>query len=154
MILATYYPFSQTPFFETYLASMPWPQIMAVTIVLLSILMLSHIPYPVLPRIGLRTRKGLFNTAFILGCIFAAVTVPRYWFFPVLTTYTAWGLVRSALLGLLDRLPEKDPLIDEEEQEEGEESEARPVDYGELAPHRRRTRHRETTNENESPDLS
>ena len=114
---------------------------MAVVMVLLSILMLSHIPYPVFPRIGLRTRKGLFNTAFIAGCIFAAITVAPYFFFPVLTTYTAWGLVRSALLGLLERLPEKDPLIDEEDEDENR-SEVRSVDYGELAPHRKRKRRR------------
>ena len=142
MILATYYPFSQTPFFETYLTGLPWPQIMAVTMVLLSILMLSHIPYPVFPRIGLRTRKGLFNTVFIAGCVFAAITVPRYWFFPLLTTYTAWGLIRSALLGLLDRIPERDPLIDEDDEEGEDRSEVRSVDYGELAPRRKRKRRR------------
>ncbi len=62
-------------------------------------------------------------------------------FFPVLTTYTAWGLIRSALLGLLDRLPEKDPLIDEDDLE-GDRSEVRSVDYGELTPRRKRKKRR------------
>jgi len=51
-------------------------------------------------------------------------------------TYTVFGLVRSVVLGLLDRLPERDPLLDEEEAGTPDEAgaELRSMDYGEVGP--------------------
>jgi len=40
MALASYYPFSQTSFFATYLGDLPWQQIMGVGVVLLAVLVL------------------------------------------------------------------------------------------------------------------
>jgi CDP-diacylglycerol---serine O-phosphatidyltransferase len=136
LILATYYPFSQTPFFQTYLIALPWHQIMAMTMVLLGVLMVSHVPYPVMPRIGIRTKWGLLTTVVLGASLVAAVTVPRYFFFPFLVTYTLWGLVRSVALGLMDRLPERDPLLDEEELPDEAGAEIRSMDYTEVAPSR------------------
>jgi CDP-diacylglycerol--serine O-phosphatidyltransferase len=134
MFLGSFYPFSQTPFFQTYLSDMPWHQIMAVATVLVSVLLVSHIPYANVPRIGVRTARGLFNTAFILACLFAALTIPRYYFFPAVSLYIAWGLTKSAFLGLMDHLPGGDPLLDEEE-ESASGAEVRDLDYGALVPH-------------------
>lgn len=134
MFLASFHPFSQTPFFETYLADLPWPQIMAVATVLTGVLLVSHIPYAKVPRIGIRTARGLFNTAFILACLFAALTIPRYYFFTSLFLYIVWGLVKAALLGLLDRLPGGDPLTDEEDEETSGRNEVREMDYADLGP--------------------
>ena len=134
MFLASFYPFSQTPFFATYLDDLPWHQIMAVATVLVGVLLVSHIPYAKVPRIGVRTARGLFNTAFILACLFAALTIPRYYFFTALILYIAWGLVKSSLLGLLDRLPGGDPLLDEEDDESAGRAEVREVDYADLGP--------------------
>ena len=134
MLLASYYPFSQTPFFETYLGDLPWPQIMAVGVVLLGVLNLSHVPYAKVPRIGLKTTKGLFNTAFILSCLFAALWIPRYFFFTSLLLYVTYGLVKSVLLGLLDRVPSGDPLL-EADVDDDDRAEVRQVDYPGLAPH-------------------
>ena len=143
MILATYYPFSQTAFFQARLAHLPWPQLMGMVMVLLAIVMLSHVPYPVVPRIGFRSTRGLLNTAFMAACVIAAVRVPELFFFPFLVAYTLVGLVRSVGLGLLDRLPERDPLLDEDEEEADEaDAEIRTLDYGEVAPPRPR---RDTT---------
>ncbi len=140
MILATFYPFSQTPFFQAQLGDLPWPNIMGIVTVILSVLLMSHIPYALVPRIGFRTRRGLFNTAFILGALFLALTVPRYYFFPALVLYTSWGLVKAFILGLLERLPERDPLLDEEEEENDAGAEVRRVDYRDVAPGRFRRR--------------
>ena len=137
MILASYYPFSQTAFFQAQLSALPWPEVLAVSTVLISVLMLSHVPYPVVPRIGFRSPRGLAATGLLLAGLFAAVTVPRYFFFPLLVLYTAWGLVKSVLLGLLDRLPERDPLLDTDDEEADEaDAELRRLDYSELAPGR------------------
>jgi CDP-diacylglycerol--serine O-phosphatidyltransferase len=140
MILATFYPFSQTPFFQAQLGDLPWPNIMGIVTVILSVLLMSHIPYALVPRIGFRTRRGLFNTAFILGALFLALTVPRYYFFPALVLYTSWGLLKAFILGLLERLPERDPLLDEEEEENDAGAEVRRVDYRDVAPGRFRRR--------------
>jgi len=129
MLLASFYPFRQTTFFATYLESLPWPQITGVGIVLLAVLMVSHVPYAKVPRIGLRSAAGLLNTAFLLACFFAAILVPRYYFFPALLLYAMWGLLKTVLLGLLDRLPGGDPLLDTDEDADEGRAEVRAVDY-------------------------
>lgn len=130
MILAAYYPFSQTPLFQEYLLGMPWPRIMGVVTILLSALMLSHVPYAVLPRISFETRKGILTTTWLFGNVLAAITIPRYYFFPMLVLYATWGLTRSVIAGLLERLPDRDPLLDVDLPEEA--GEVRTLDYGDL----------------------
>jgi len=137
MTLASFYPFSQTPFFEAYLSDLPWAQLMGIGTVLVAVLMVSHVPYAKVPKIGLRTAKGLINTAFVLACLFAALAVPRYFFFTALLLYITWGLLKSVLLGLLDRLPGGDPLLDSEENEPEGRAEVRSLDYADLGPRTR-----------------
>lgn len=132
MTLAAYYPFSQTSFFATYLGDLPWQQIVAVGMVLLSVLMVSHVPYARVPKIGLRTPRGVLNTVVALAGLFLALSVPQYYFFSALLLYITWGLVKSVLLGFLDRLPGGDPLLDEDEDDAG--AEQRDLDYAALGP--------------------
>ena len=136
MFLASYYPFSQTPIYQEYLGDLPWGRMTGVGVVLLGILLVSHIPYAKVPRIGLKTARGLANTAFVLACLFAAITIPRYYFFTSLFLYILYGLAKSVLLGLLDRLPGGDPLLDEEDDDDetSGRSEVRVLDYGNLGP--------------------
>lgn len=132
MTLASFYPFSQTTFFASYLGDLPWHQIMAIGMVLLGVLMVSHVPYARVPKIGLRTTRGIFNTVVTLGALFLALSVPEYYFFSALLLYITWGLVKSVLIGFLDRLPGGDPLLDEDE--EDVRAEKRDLDYADLAP--------------------
>ena len=78
MILATYYPFSQTAFFEATLSALPWSQIMGVTIILLSALMLSHVPYSMVPRISFASAKGIFTSLWLFGHVVAALTGKKH----------------------------------------------------------------------------
>jgi len=133
MTLATFYPWTQTPFFEQNFADLPWPQIVPVGMVLIGVLLVSHVPYARFPKIGLRTRKGIVNTVVVLAGLFAALTVPRHFLFSLLLLYVSWGLVKSVLLGLLDRLPGGDPLLDEDDEDEDPE-EPRALDYTDLRP--------------------
>ncbi|HWO88423.1 MAG TPA: CDP-diacylglycerol--serine O-phosphatidyltransferase [Gemmatimonadales bacterium] len=115
MTLATFWPFSQTQFFQEQLAgATSWPTALAVLMVLASLLMVSHVPYPVWPRMGLRTASGLFGTAFSLGVLASSLYFPAYFLFPLGLAYIGYGLVRAVVVGFLERLPEKDPLRDEE----------------------------------------
>lgn len=132
MLLASYYPFSQTPLYETYLADQPWQQILGSGMVLLGVLLVSHVPYAKMPKIGVRTRRGIFNTVVVLGGTILTLTIPEYYFFSALLLYVMWGLVKSVLLGLVDRLPSGDPLLDEDEDEVG--AEVRDLDYADLGP--------------------
>ncbi len=147
MTLASWYPFSQTPFFEAYLSHLPWPQIMAVGMVLIGILMVSHIPYAKVPRIGWRTRKGQLTTVWIGTLVVLSITVPQYYFFTALVLYIAWGLLKTVILGFLDRLPERDPLLDDPDDEDPDgfpTGEIRSLDYSDLNPDPRRSRRERT----------
>lgn len=137
MILATFYPFSQTPFFQAYLSHLPWAQIMVFVTVVVSVLMVSHVPYAAVPRLGVASPKGIAQTALFFGLLVLALWVPHHAFFPILLAYTAWGLAKSVLLGLWERLPERDPLVEPEGGEEEDEGrEVRPLDYREVVPGR------------------
>lgn len=143
MTLASWYPFSQTAFFESYLTDLPWSQIMAMGMVLLGVLMVSHVPYAKVPRIGLRTRKGQLTTAWIGTLLVLAITVPRYYFFTALVLYLTWGLLKTVVLGLLDRLPDRDPLLDDPEDDDHDDYSSRDVrslDYSHLHPDSRHSR--------------
>lgn len=114
-LLATFYPFSQTAFFADNLATLPWPDIMTGTMVVLGGLMVSHIPYAVVPKFGFRTARGVATLGLMLFTIAATFLFPRYYFFGMAILYTAYGLAKSLVLGLFERLPERDPLLDEDD---------------------------------------
>lgn len=118
ILLASFFPFSQTALFQEQIAPLiPWPtaRVMGVTLILVSALLLSHVPYPKMPRITLHTRRGILTSLWMFANVLAAILVPRQYFFPVFALYAAWGLTGAVLRGLLERLPERDPLLDEED---------------------------------------
>jgi CDP-diacylglycerol--serine O-phosphatidyltransferase len=142
MTLASWYPFSQTPLFNTYLSDLPWPQIMAIGMVLVGILMVSHVPYAKVPRLGLRTTKGRLTTAWIGTLVVLAITVPHYYFFIAGVLYILIGLLKTVFLGLLERLPDRDPLFDEHDDDDHEydhSRDTRALDYSDLNPEPRRS---------------
>jgi len=113
MTLATMVPFMGTAFFAQNLGGLPWHLLTAVLIVIVSLLMVSHVPYPVGPRIGIRTWEGRFGIVFALFVLWGALYVPRYFFFPMAIAFIGFGLVRAVLYGSLDRLPAGGPLAEE-----------------------------------------
>jgi CDP-diacylglycerol--serine O-phosphatidyltransferase len=135
MTLATFYPFSQTQFYRDYFAHYPWPTIMTVMLFVLALLMMSHVLYPVVPKVGFRTAKGIGNGVFLLANIVLAVTIPSLFFFPMSIAYVAYGILKSLGLGFFERLPDRDPLLDEDPDEAG--AELRDISYQELSPPRR-----------------
>ena len=116
--VATFVPFSTTPFFRDHLSQLPWPLLLAMMLVFLSLLMVSHVPYPVVPRFGLRTWGQRAASAFLVVVIVAAVYFPAYFFFPFAVVFIAFGIVRSTLFSFLERSPDRDPLHDEAEPDE------------------------------------
>lgn len=127
--LATYYAFTQTGVYARYLTEFPTAQIVPWMMIAIAVLMVSNVLYPVVPRFSVRTASGWLAIALAVGSIVAAFTVPALYFFPVCVVYITWGLIRTVLLGFHDRLPERDPLLDEEE-----ETDVREMDYEEMHP--------------------
>ena len=138
MTLAAYYPFSRTEFFQQYLSAFRWPELMTGLMIMLGLLMMSHMLYPVVPKFGFRTRRGVLTGLFMVACIVMGVTIPSIFFFPALMTYVSYGVAKTLVLGYFERSPDRDMLLDEEE-EEGDEAgaELRDIDYAELSPWQR-----------------
>lgn len=131
--LATFFAFTETPLFAALFPGVSLPLAAGWLTVVLAGLMVSNVLYPVVPRFTVRTWGGRLALTLGLLSIVAAVTVPEYFFFLMAVSYVAYGLIRTVVLGFLERLPERDPLIDEPD----EEGEVREMDYGEI---RRRPR--------------
>lgn len=136
MTLATFYPFSQTDLFREHLATLPWPNLIIGLMVVLGLLMMSHVLYPVVPKFGFRSTRGILTFFGLLACIIAALSVPALFFFPALVGYIAYGILKALVLGFFERLPERDLLLDIEGGDEAG-AELREIDYDELTPHRR-----------------
>jgi CDP-diacylglycerol--serine O-phosphatidyltransferase len=111
--IATLVPFMGTAFFAEHLSHLPWHLLTAVLMVLVSLLMVSHVPYPVFPNVGVRTWRARLGLGFTLVCLWAALTFPAYFFFPMAIAFIAFGLLRAVIYGYLDRLPDRGPIHDE-----------------------------------------
>ena len=134
--LATYYPFSQTDFFREHLGTLPWTTLITTLMIILGGLMVSHVLYPVVPKFGFRTTKGILTLLALIGTLVAAFTIPALFFFPACMLYITYGIGKALILGFFERLPDRDLMLDVEEGDEAD-AELREMDYYEfMPPHR------------------
>lgn len=103
MTLATYYPFTRTSFYQSELASLPWSQIMVFLTIALSLAMVSNIRYARVPRIGVRSWRGLLGLGVNLTILGFGIWQRDIFFFPLGIAYLTYGLVRAAAEGFLER---------------------------------------------------
>jgi CDP-diacylglycerol---serine O-phosphatidyltransferase len=104
MMLAVYYPFSQTAWYRTSLAYLDFQRNgLTILMVLLSLLMVSTVKYPRFPAIGFRSAKGIFGLLVHLAILSCAVAFPSYFLFPLGIAYLTFGLVRHAAIGVMER---------------------------------------------------
>ena len=139
MTLATYYWFSQTEFYkQTAIGQLDWPDAMKGVMLTLSWLMISHVLYPAVPTFGFKSWKSAVASVLVLAIIVAVIFRPYHFAFPALVGYAAFGLIRSVVIGTMDRLPTGDPLYDTDDEDDS----MRPGSYGEdsLAWRKRRRR--------------
>ena len=123
MTLATYYWFSQTELYnQSVLVELPWQQTLRYVMLVLGMLMISNVQYAAVPTIGFRSVRGVLGTLLVVGTIVGLIWFPKEYFFPALIAYVAYGLGKTALVGLMDRLPAAadDDGEDEDEEEEDE----------------------------------
>jgi CDP-diacylglycerol--serine O-phosphatidyltransferase len=162
MVLATFYPFVSAPGVAPLVGEVT-STVVGILMIVLAVLMLSHVPYPLVPHLSFRGARATFTSLWLITCAAVAIAVPEYFIFPVLCLYTLWGVARSTALGLAERLPEQDPLLDEVGEEDEGGAEVRAVDYREIAPIRypspeaptdrpRAPRSTSTTGGNHAPD--
>ena len=150
MTLATYYAFSQTKLYNEVLllggtkvlADYPWHVMMRFLMVGLALLMVSPVPYPAVPKVNLRTVRGLVGAAILLACFLGLIFLPREFFFPVLLGYVVFGLVMWLVLIVMDRVPTAESIWFEEEEEDAGtgEHEAVIARHDEMPTGRRRRR--------------
>ena len=114
MMLAVYYPFSQTEWYRESLTYLDLQhQGLVVLILLLSVLLVSNVKYPKFPPIGVRSARGLFGLAVHLVILVGALVAPGYFLFPLGIAYMLFGLARATVLGLMER---REPGVAAEEQ--------------------------------------
>lgn len=136
--LATFYAFTQTPFWARWLDHLPVNRVAGGLTLLLGVLMVSNVLYPVVPRFSIRTWGGRFAFLLVFAALVSAFTYPEYFFFPFTILYILYGLTRSVVAGLAERLPDKDPL--EDEVDDGADD-RRELDYETMRPPRRGSDH-------------
>jgi CDP-diacylglycerol--serine O-phosphatidyltransferase len=103
MTLATYYPFTQSAFYQDQLVTWPWNQVLVFLPIVLGLAMVSNIEYARVPRIGLRTMSGVLGLVFHLTIIGFAIFARDVFFFPLGIAYVSYGMVRAAVVGFLER---------------------------------------------------
>lgn len=142
--LATYFAFTQTAFWDRFLPNVPIARTAGWLMLFVGVLMVSNVLYPVVPRFSIRTWGGRFAIFLMTAALVSAFTAPAYFFFPFSIVYITWGLLRSVGMGFLDRLPERDPLYDEVDEDPDDERE---LDYEAMRPRRRFIRRRQSDRE-------
>jgi CDP-diacylglycerol--serine O-phosphatidyltransferase len=150
--VASFYPFSQTALFQQHFAAWPWTTLVGGGMIVLSGLMLSHVLYPAIPPISLRRTSGRILALVAAGGIALLVWDAELVVFPAGLGYVAYGALKAFVLGLVDRLPESDPLSEELDLTD-DETQARDLEYEEMRPRwvrRRRRRRSDRTTEGDA----
>jgi CDP-diacylglycerol--serine O-phosphatidyltransferase len=142
--LASYVWFSQSPLYaQVAIPGVPWDEAMRWVMLLLAFLMISHVLYPAITNIGIRSLGQITQLLAVLVGMSILIFRQEEYLFPVLALYVVWGLGRTLLLGVVDRLPTGDPLDDADDDDEDEdESLGRHVSVGEVPSSWRRRRRR------------
>jgi CDP-diacylglycerol--serine O-phosphatidyltransferase len=75
----------------------PWSYVLAITMLLLSVLMISNVRYPSFKRLDWRTRANL--PVLLIGTLIVAALIAYYWILPavVFSLYHLYGLIRPRL---------------------------------------------------------
>lgn len=104
MTLATWYPFSQTEWYQATLPYLDWQhQGLVILMLVLAVLMVSNVKYQKWPAAGFGSVERLMGLAIYLVILACGILVPEYFLFPLGLTYSAYGVLRALLLSLGER---------------------------------------------------
>lgn len=104
MTIATWFAFSQTPWYKQSLAYLDLQREgLVVLMLLLAVLMVSTVRYPRLPAMGFRTLRGMLGFGFFVVMLIGGLVVPEYFLFPLGLAYLLFGIVRTFVLGFSEQ---------------------------------------------------
>jgi CDP-diacylglycerol---serine O-phosphatidyltransferase len=140
--LASYYWFSQSWLYSYgAIGDLPWQELLRFLMAALAFLMISNIPYPVVPRVGFRSLRAIGASILVFGSLALLATKRLEFFFPLCIGYVAFGLARSLFFRLFERRQPTVPYdLSEGEDDEEEDEEFEP---GSSQVHANRQGHRE-----------
>ena len=115
--VSTFYAFTRTPFWHAWFADVDEKRAAGWLMMFIAVLMVSNVLYPVVPRFSLRTWGGRLALFIAVLSIVSAFTYPEYFFFPFSILYITYGLIRTVLAGFEEKLPDEDPMLDQEPEE-------------------------------------
>ncbi|MGH7531023.1 MAG: CDP-diacylglycerol--serine O-phosphatidyltransferase [Gemmatimonadales bacterium] len=98
MTLATFYPFTRTEWYEA-LQGLPWQLLLTFLMIALTILMVSNVHYPTLPRAGFTSLRGLLGLTVIVVILVFGIWQHDVFLFPLGIVYVTYGMARAVLLG-------------------------------------------------------
>ncbi len=141
--LASYYWFSQSWMYNyTSIGDLPWQEMLRFIMAALAMLMISPVPYPVVPRWGFRSVRALGASLLVFGSIALLLTGRLEYFFPLCLIYVVWGPVRWIFSGLFERRQPTVPY-DLSEGEDDDEEDEEELDVGTSQAHASRQATRE-----------
>ena len=120
LTLATYYWFSQTPLYNQTvilftdsktLSDLPWHTILRGLMAVLAALMISDVPYPTVPSIGLGSIRKVIGSLVVAGCFVLLIVGHTEFIFPALLAYVLYGAVKWVILGFLGRSSTPDEIF-------------------------------------------
>jgi len=117
--VATFYAFTRTPFWHAWFTRVDDKRAAGWLMMFVAVLMVSNVLYPVMPKFGMRTWGGRLALLVMAASLVAAFTYPEYFFFPFAIAYIFYGLISTVLGGFEEKLPDQDPMLDEEPEPEG-----------------------------------
>lgn len=113
MTIATYYPFTQTGLYQSQLSGLPWNQILLFLTITLALAMVSNVRYARLPRMGVRSMRGVFGLIINVTILAFAIWSRDVFFFPLGIAYVTYGITRAAVVAFLERGDEDDATEDD-----------------------------------------
>lgn len=112
MTVATYYAFTQTDWYQSIANYIPLGRDSFVVLILLvSVLMVSNVKYPKFPPVGTRSLGAILGTLLIVGLLLGGIFAPSHILFPFGLLYILFGILRAAVLGLMEQRG-GEPLVD------------------------------------------
>ena len=102
MTLATYFPFTETGFYHAQMSRLPWSQLLIFLTIALSLAMVSNVRYARMPRIGVRSVRGLIGLGINLTILGFGLWERDIFFFPLGIAYLSYGLARAAVVAITE----------------------------------------------------
>ncbi|MDB4876112.1 MAG: pssA [Gemmatimonadetes bacterium] len=120
LTLASYYWFRETPLYNQAiilftdsktLADLPWPTLLRGLMAILAALMISDVPYPAVPSIGISSVKKVIGSLVVTACVVLLLVRREEFIFPALLAYVLYGAIKWVIIGFVGRVSTPDEIF-------------------------------------------